>query len=524
MAVPGALAALLAIAAALLAPCRSAAVETLAVIAVADPPRGPDADLAELAHQLRAACRDRSGGVSDVSTMRARLLGQRSSATVTELDRAYGGALAVYQNGEFESAIRTLRSIVEDLESLPESDEAHAQWLRAQLRLAHAALTIGRERDADEAMSAVARTDAAVQPDPDQYSPSYRRRFEQAKARIRALPLRRLQVNAEGPHGTVFVNGRAMGSTPLSLSLRAGVYRLGGTAGALHVPSFRVDLGTEDRTVVLDFGLAEALRVHAGPGLAVGFPRRSEAIVRAGAWLGVDRIVAVSRVIEGEAPFLLGSIFDVRNGALLREGSVRMIAGSVPAANLGALAAFLLTGQSSRDVTDRTDLARASPARAAAPARPAEAAVAAAPGTPHAAASATRAAADLAAVPRSFAPPALPDATAADSTRVAERPRWMRRGAYGSALLFGVFTGVAIHQVLSARQASSDADAMVGPDGALAAGSSAVRYNDLRDDARARSRNAYVSAGAAVVFAATAGVLGWKSRAPAAEPALAVRF
>ena len=40
---------------------------------------------------------------------------------------------------------------------------------------------------------------------------------------------------------------------------------------------------------------------------------------------------------EGGAQFLLGSIYDVRRGALLREGSVRMVAGSVPAVNLGAL-------------------------------------------------------------------------------------------------------------------------------------------------------------------------------------------
>jgi hypothetical protein len=60
--------------------------------------------------------------------------------------------------------------------------------------------------------------------------------------------------------------------------------------------------------------------------------------------------------------------------------------------------------------------------------------------------------------------------------------------------------------------------------GDLARGSRRARNNDLRDESRIASRNAYVSAGAAVVFAATAGVLGWKSRAPAREPALALRF
>ena len=71
----------------------------------------------------------------------------------------------------------------------------------------------------------------------------------------------------------------------------------------------------------------------------------------------------MSRAAEGQAQFLLGSMYDVRRGALLREGSVRMVAGSVPAVNLGALAAFLLTGQSSREVKDRTEEARARAAR-----------------------------------------------------------------------------------------------------------------------------------------------------------------
>jgi hypothetical protein len=542
----------LALAAALLAAAPAAAFESLAVLASDDPPGGPDADLAELAHQLRAACRDRVGGVQDVPTMRARLLGQRSNATVTELDRAYGGALAVYQNGEFESAIRTLKAIVDDLESLPETDESYAQWLRAQLRLAHAAQTIGRDREADEAMQAVARTDPGVQPDADQYSPTYRRRYDALRAKVRSLPLRRLQVAAEGKGGSVFVNGRPLGQAPVTLSLPAGRYRVGGASGSLHVPSFWADLTIDDASVVLDFALAEALRVGGGPGLALPTARRSEGIVRAGAWLGVDRVIAVSRVAEGEANFLLGSIYDVRNGALLREGSVRTVAGTVPAANLGALATFLLTGQSSRDVKDRTELARApslerkAPSAAAtSPAATAPAAGSRATATPAAsgkpvpepalaAAAATLAPATL---PKKDAPaPSLsasqrsfePTPVAAGASAAAPAPSgrgWMRPTAYASIGLAAVFTGLAIQQGLAASQASSDASAMVGPDGSLAVGSDPGRYQSLRDQASAASRNAYLSAGAAVVFAATAGVLGWKSRAHAEEPGtLALAF
>jgi hypothetical protein len=329
-------------------------IERLGVMAVGDPPGGPDADVTELAHQMRAACRDRVGGVVEVAAMRARLLGQESGATVSELDRAYGGALAVYQNGEFESSYRTLRAIVADLEAMPESEEVYELWVRSMLRLAHAAQTLGDMKAMDAALLKVARTDPTLQADPEQYSPTYRRRLEDAKAKVRQLPRRRLVLTGEGRQGTAFVNGRAVGTTPVTVVVPSGVYRVGGAVGGLRVPTFTVDLENEDRAVVLDFGLAEAVRLNAGPGLALLSAQRGYGIVRAGAWLGLDRLIVVSRVEEGQAQFLLGSMYDVRRGALLREGAVRMVAGGVPSVNLGALAAFLLTGQGSREVKDRT--------------------------------------------------------------------------------------------------------------------------------------------------------------------------
>lgn len=542
--------------------------ESLGVIGVADPPNGPDADLAELTHQLRAACRDRMGNVLDVPTMRAKLLGQLSNATLAELDRAYGGALAVYQNGEFESAIRTLRAIVDDLESLPESEDGYVQWRRALLRLAHALTTIGLAAEADAALVKILRVEPAFRPDPDQYSPSYRSHFDQLRAQVKALPARRLVVTAEGKTGTVFVNGRPMGPTPATLVLPAGHYRVGGAAGTLHVPSFAVDLRDDDRAIVLDFALAESLRVNAGPGLALAPIGRAYGIIRAGAWLGVDKIVVAARVTEGDAQFLLGGLYDVRRGALLREGSVRMVAGSVPSLNLGALAAFLLTGQGSREVKNRSEtpreiplafptrpleaprapeLGQAAPAPAAVPA--AEPPRAAAPSaTPVPAKAVKRAeprpdpalrAAAASPTPGPLATPPSPlampvparvdggDARSvaaralsapsplpepAEPVRAELRPRsWKRMGMWVSGGLALGFAGVATQQALASASAASDADAMLGSGGVLAPGADPGRYRDLRDRADASSRNAYISAGVAVVFAATAGVLGWSS-------------
>ena len=509
------------------------ALEKLGVIAVADPAAGPDAELAELAHQLRAACRDRTGGVEDVPTMRARLLGHTTSATLAELDRAYGGALAMYQNGEFESALGALRGIAADLEGLPETPDAYAQWTRAQLRLAHAALTIAREAEADEALLAVARTDIAVAADPEQYSPTYRRRLDAVRAKVRAMSSRRLTVTAEGSEGAVFVNGRPMGTTPLALSLPPGTYRIGGVSDGLRVPSVRIDLGAEDRSVVLDFALAGALRVNAGPGLALSPAGRADGVVRAGAWLGVDRVIAVSRAVEGRSSLLIASVYDVRKKALEREGSVRMAAGGAPAASLGALAAFLLTGQSSRDVKDRTDAAHAQASALARPAPDPPSPRIATGSTPAASAGkdapATRA--GVAPAPVDKGDPATPSLAAPPPAPrenvVTSRRTWLRRGAIASAIMASGFAALGVQQGLAARRAYADADAMVDGD-VLVEGSSGLddvhRYRALKDDGDSARRNAYLSAGAAVVFAATAGVLGWRSVRPAAEPTIAFRF
>src|ERR671918_648832 len=53
------------------------------------------------------------------------------SASLSELDRAYSGALATYHGGDYEGAIRSLRTVIADLEKMPEGPEVFGQWSRA---------------------------------------------------------------------------------------------------------------------------------------------------------------------------------------------------------------------------------------------------------------------------------------------------------------------------------------------------------------------------------------------------------
>jgi len=289
----------------------------------------------------------------------------------------------------------------------------------------------------------------------------------------------------------------------MTVFLPAGRYRIGGAAGALRVPSFEVDLTAEDRTVVLDFATAEALRMASGPGLALTPARRGEGLIRAGAWLDVDKLVVASRAVEGDAPFLVGAIYDVRRGAMLREGSVRTVAGSVPSANIGALAAFLLTGAQQREVRGRSSEVAAAVAPSPVDLRPDPA--------PAAAATADRLLVQ--------SPVPFQDGTASRGRRGWLEPRpWMRPVAWlagGSAV---GFAGLAVNRRLAANDAYARAESLIGPSGVLASSSDLPRYRSLTAEGDTAARITWISAGASLVLGAAAGLLGWSSAEPPASP------
>ena len=462
------------------------AAETLGVVAVADPPAGPDAELAEMAHQLRGACRDRVGGVLEVPEMRTRLLGQSSNATLPELERAYAGAQAAFQSEEIDIAASTLRAIVEDLEKLPEGAEAYSQWTRAMIRLAYVERVLKRPTAVAETMERLAAIEPRFAVDEIQYPPSFRKEFEEARRRAASRPKTRLTITSPARSVKAFVNGKSVGSTPVSVSLPPGRYRVGGASDPLRVPSVFVQLEGEDRTVELDFGLAEALRINAGPGLAAKPEERSSCMVRAGGWLGASRVIAVGMVADSGAQLLAGALYDVQKGALLREGRVRLVSGSVPSAQLGALAAFLLTGQPSRGVTAVSTV----PVAVLGPAS----------GT-----------AFVGRDPLAPAPVVQP-----------AKPRWMRPAAYAAGAVAIGLAGVATWQGISARNGYGDANAMLRSDGALVPGVDRATYDRTLSAADAAKRNAYIGAAGAAAFTIAAGVLGYLSWDDQGKPV--VRF
>jgi hypothetical protein len=318
--------------------------EQLGVVAVAPPP-GPSPELVEMTGQLRLKLSERGTGVLDGAVLRDRMAGHSPGASLGELDKAYDGALAAYLNGDYEGSVRTLRAIIEDLEKLPDDGQVFSQWTRAMMRLAATELDLDRRDVAREVADRLVHADPGVKVDAAQYPPRLARLVEGARSELRSSISRKLSVASSTKGARVFVDGRDVGTAPLTVNLARGRHRVSGLQGSVRTPPLQVDLTEEDRSVTLDFSIAESLRPHLGPGLVLSDAERARGLIAAGGFLRLDSIVGTSLLDDAGASYLLGSRYDVRRGMLTREGRVRLENRALPNDRAANLAAFLFEGR-----------------------------------------------------------------------------------------------------------------------------------------------------------------------------------
>jgi hypothetical protein len=464
-------------------PSYSRAADSVGVVAVAEPP-GPAPELAELTHQLRSVVAEKTPGVLEASELRERMTGQTSSATLAELDRAYAGALATYQNGDFEGAVRTLRAVIQDLDRLPPSEEMFSQWTRAMLRLARSEQTLGRGGEAKDVLQRLVRANPTVKVDPNQYPPSFTRQVDEVRTQTAALKKHKLSVSSTAKGAKVFVEGREVGVAPLVVDLPPGRYRISGAVGNLRVPGVQVDLTEEGQSMVLNFALAESLRPTVGPGLALTEADRAKNLIAAGAWLGVDKLLTTRLVAEGGVEYLSAAMYDVRRGILQREGRVRLANKIAPPGGLSALATFLITGQASQLVA-----ATSVPSVPLPPPPGAKPSLEVKPPKPTAAADV-----DL------RKPAAAPGK--------AKTMGWMAVGAGAASVVLG---GVAIFEGLSANSNYKKAKDITARSGTLLSLSEASQFDSYVDKGDSAKTIGAVTGAAAVGLAVGAGVLGYLS-------------
>jgi hypothetical protein len=448
--------------------------ESTGVLPVADPP-GPSVELVDLTRTLRATLAEQTRGVVSPDDLRLRMAGSPSTATLTELDRAYSGAVAASQSGDYEGSARTLRAVIDDLERLPSSPEAFSQWSRAMLRLARTEGSLGHKGESREALERLVRVDPGVKVDPEQYPPSFAKQVDDVRAALKAGPQRKLTVTSSRT-AKIFVEGREMGATPLSLTLPAGSYRIAALAGAARLPPVALDLSQGDQTLELDFAIADMFQPDVGPGLALLPAQRARGIITAGASLKLDRVLATTVVTDGDVRYLVGSVYDVRKGSLLREGRLRLAGWRAPEGGLQAMATFLLRGEPSGLVIPAPDPAKA----------------------------------DINVKPAVMVKSPPPAKVVSPATR-ARGTTW-KYAAVGTGVLTIGLGGYALYENSVANKKYTEAKKLA-PNGILINESDRALYDKLRTDgnsARATANGTMLGAGVALGATAVFGYLGFK--------------
>ncbi|MGA8890874.1 MAG: hypothetical protein WB493_04845, partial [Anaeromyxobacteraceae bacterium] len=191
---------------------------------------------------------------------------------------AEAAAEAATRAGDYRGASRLLRQALADLERWPAGAATDAAWTRALLRLAVAEATLGNGQASRAAMERVLAFDPLASPDPDAFSPAFRKEFEAARTRVASRPRFRLRLTTRSGAGEGAVDGRPAGSVPIEVLLPAGTWRVAvevdGAASATTI-----DLA-HDESVVVDVATSPPVLAASPPP-----PATSIATEPSGTWM-----------------------------------------------------------------------------------------------------------------------------------------------------------------------------------------------------------------------------------------------
>ena len=220
-----------------------------------------------------------------------------------DLETAWASAISAYRGGDYERSVQALEALVASIEAAPPGAAAAGQWTRAMLRLAQAKATVGRTTEARVAMERVAALDPDARPDPAVYPPSYRRQFEEVRRAVGARPRHRLTITSPAPGGTAWLHGRRLGSTPATVDVPAGRFRVrvtwGGTGEAAEWVELGGDPAREVTLAVTPVAALESFPAPIGPSsagpAAGGAPAAPTAILPAEPGLPADARLDLDR-------------------------------------------------------------------------------------------------------------------------------------------------------------------------------------------------------------------------------------
>ncbi len=317
-------------------------------------PRGRASRLQDrLARQLGAQVLQGPAAVARVR----RVLGRRASPlAAARLNRLVAAVKAGAEHGyagDWKRAVTTLQSarqgLMGDVLSVARQRRLLRTLQRARLLLVMCYLRLKQPRRGWAMMEEALKTQPDLSPSGALYGPALLRLYYRVKAQL-DLQKGRLRVVTTPPGALIFLNGRSMGFSPVTVQgLYPGVYDLLVVKGKQHSRIRRFRLGSKLTTQRVDLGLEQAvilgrrlaLRASAGARWGDTVLRRA---LRLGQLVGVQRVLLVGAHRLGAGTALWARLVDCRKGTVLRAAYVSGKGVEPDDDRIGRLGRYLLGG------------------------------------------------------------------------------------------------------------------------------------------------------------------------------------
>ncbi len=255
--------------------------------------------------------------------------------------------------GDWTRAVTTLQSVRQglmgDVLSLARQRTLLRALQRARLLLVMCYLRLKQPRRAWAMMEEGLRTQPDLSPSGALYGPELQRLYYRVKAQL-DLQKGRLQVTTAPPGALIFLNGRSIGFSPVTVEgLYRGTYDVLVVKGKQHSRIRRFSVAATVAHLRLDLGLDRSLRLSTQVGLRVGHGARGRAAVlryarSLGGQLGVDKVLLVGVRTLGSSRVLHGRLVDCTGGVVVRAATVLVTQDAPDARVLGELGRYLLEG------------------------------------------------------------------------------------------------------------------------------------------------------------------------------------
>jgi hypothetical protein len=265
----------------------------------------------------------------------------RASPGLEELERRVRAAQALFYEGHTERAHALVETVVAELEHSPPEERVWPLTMQTLMLKALIAGAHGHAREMEESLHRIARVDPDTRLDATQYPPSAVAALD---ARRNGLARRRQGVvvrTETGQVASVFVEGRAMGVTPLQLKLAEGTYRVILLNDGQRSFPHRLVVAARGAQLTIDFAFESS--IHLGTPLCLN-GATGAALVKLGRMVNAEQLLVLKISERNTTPRqFIAEYYSIDNPLPERTASG-------DAGHFAALAESLITGAANANV------------------------------------------------------------------------------------------------------------------------------------------------------------------------------